>query len=391
MTSGDFNFLILLCAMLKTRFALYTILPIILLNLLFPTRSASQQSISLAYNFGEIYPHNTDIKPMVKDPVRGFTVNYYFPNTWGEEWRNYFNHPNSGLSFNYKSYGNPEVVGNSFSLSTFFQMSVLPRRKYFDIGFLMYAGLGYITKIYDEVENPTNLAISTHMNITADLRYYAKIRFHPVYLEYSRGLNHFSNGLIKAPNLGINVKNNNITLGYEFEDQPVHKKIPKAERNKEPRHEIWVYGATGVKEVSGIPGKRYVPVNGSINYTYRTTVINKMGVGLDFVYDPSLEDYAFLTYEGYQGEPALNFRSGISLHNEFVFRHTGLFTSYGFNFTSNEFYARQRYYKVGLKFYYKNLIGVVLLRAIPLFRADLLELGVGYRIPVKSKKAKNEN
>ena len=277
------------------------------------------------------------------------------------------------------------------SLSSFFQMSVLPRRKYFDLGFLVYSGLGYINKTYDKVENPTNLAISTHLNITADLRYFVKIRIHPVYLEYSRGLNHFSNGIIKAPNLGINVKNNNFTLGYEFEEQPVYKKIPKPERNKEPRHEFWIYGAMGVKEVSGLPGKSYVSTNASINYTYRTTAINKMGIGLDFVYDPSLEDYAYLTYSSYNGEPSLNFRSGVSLHNEFVFKRTGLFTSYGLNFKMNEFYARQRYYKVGLKFYFKNVVGVVLLRAIPLFRADLLELGVGYRIPVKSKKAKNGN
>lgn len=351
----------------------------------------AQEGISMSYNVGVIYPHNTDIKPLVKDPVRGFTINYYFPNKWGEEWRNFYNHPNNGLSFNYKSYGNPEVVGNSYSLSSFFQMSVLPRRKYFDLGFLVFSGLGYITKIYDEVENPTNLAISTHLNITADLRYYVKIRFHPVYVEYSRGLNHFSNGIIKAPNLGINVKNNNFTLGYEFEDQPVHKKIPKVERNKEPRHEFWIYGAMGVKEISGLPGKSYVSTNASINYSYRTTVINKMGIGLDFVYDPSLEDYAYLTYNSYHGEPSLNFRSGISLHNEFVFKRTGLFTSYGLNFKMNEFYARQRYYKVGLKFYFKNVVGVVLLRAIPLFRADLLELGVGYRIPVKSKKTENGN
>ncbi len=377
--------------MRKIAFLLHVLLPILSLILLFSLKSAAQKSISIAYNFGEIYPHNTDIEPMVKDPVRGFTLNYYFPNKWGEEWRNFYNLPNYGISYNFKSYGNPEVVGNSHSVSAFFQMSVLPKRRYFDLGLLAYGGLGYISKIYDEIENPTNLAMSTHLNITADLRFYTKIRIHPVYLEYSRGLNHFSNGLVKAPNLGINVKNNNITLGYEFEDQPVHQKIPKSERNKEPRHEFWIYGAGGIKEVNGYPDKTYYSVNSSLNYSYRTTTINKMGIGLDFVYDSSNEDYAYLTYEGYEGEPPLNFRSGISLHNEFIFKNTGLFASYGFNFKMNEFYPRQRYYKVGLKLYFKNVIGVVILRAIPLFRADLLELGIGYRIPAKSKKARNEN
>ena len=112
-----------------------------------------------------------------------------------------------------------------------------------------------------------------------------------------------------------------------------------------------------------------------------------MGIGLDFVYDSSNEDYAYLTYSNYNGEPPLNFRSGISLHNEFIFKRIGLFTSYGFNFKSNEFYPEHRYYKVGIKYYFKNVMGVVLLRAIPLFRADLLELGIGYRLTAKSKKS----
>ena len=355
------------------------------LMLLFCLKIKAQEAFSISYNYGRIVPHNTEIKPIIKDPVHGFTLNYYFPNRIGEEWRNYFNLPNYGLSYNFKSYGNPEVLGNSHSLTAFIQMSLLPRRRYFDVGVLAFYGLGYFTKNYDPVENPENKAISSHFNISADLRVYTKVRFHPFFLEYSLGLNHFSNGLIKTPNLGVNVRNRSFTLGYEFEDQPAHRKIPKSERNLDPRNEFWIYGASGIKEIDGMEQKTYVPLNASINYTYRTSVINKMGIGLDFVYDPSLEDFASINYN-YHGEPDLNFRYGISLHNEFIFGRTGLFTSYGLNLQMNEYYTRQRYYKVGFKFYFKNIIGVALLRAIPLFRADLVEIGIGYRISPKSKK-----
>jgi hypothetical protein len=345
----------------------------------------AQEAISVAYNYGRIIPHNTEIKPLIKERVQGFTLNYYFPNRIGEDWRNYFNLPNYGLSYNFKSYGFPEVLGNSHSLTAFFQLSALPKRRYFDIGFLAFYGLGYFSKIYDPIENPENRAISSHFNISADLRVYTKVRIHPFFLEYSLGLNHFSNGLIKAPNLGVNVRNRSFTLGYEFEDQPIRKKTPKSERDIESRNEFWIYGATGFKEIDGMQGKTYVPFNASINYTYRTSVINKMGVGLDFVYDPSLEDFAYLNYN-YPGEPPLNFRYGISLHNEFIFGRTGFFSSYGFNLRMNEYYTRQRYYKVGFKFYFGDFIGVAILRAIPLFRADLVEFGIGYRISPNSKK-----
>ncbi len=358
---------------------------IIILFLFIYLRINAQEAVSVSYNYGNILPHNTEIKPLIKGPVHGFTLNYYFPNQSGKEWRNFFNLPNYGLSYNFKSYGYPEVVGNSHSFTAFIKMSILPKRRYFDIGVIAFSGLGYFTKIYDPVENPTNKAISSHLNISGDLRLYTKIRFHPVFLEYSLGLNHFSNGLIKAPNLGLNVRNRSFTLGYEFEDQAIHETVPKSERNLYPRSEFWIYGATGIKEVEGMYHKKYIPVNASLNYSYRTSVINKMGIGFDFVYDPSLEDFAYINYN-YKRDPPLNFRSGISLHNEFVFGKTGIFTSYGFNFRMNEYYTQQRYYKVGFKFYFKNVIGVALLRAIPLFRADLVEIGVGYRIAPKSKK-----
>ena len=133
--------------------------------------------------------------------------------------------------------------------------------------------------------------------------------------------------------------------------------------------------------------KRYFPLSASLNYSYRTSLINKMGIGLDLVYDSSLEDFAYLNYE-YQGSPPLNFRYGISLHNEFLFGRTGLFTSYGFYPKILEYYTRQRYYKVGAKIYFNNLVGVVLLRAIPLFRADVIEFGIGYKISKPKRNSK---
>ncbi len=356
-----------------------------LIGILNPHLISGQENLSISYVYGNIHPHNTLIKPLIKEPVKGFTINYSLKNSCGESWRRFFNYPNQGISYNFMSYGNPEVLGNSHSLSYFLQFSLLPRRRYFDIGLAEYIGIGYFEKKYDPVKNPDNQAISSNFNIGATIRLYTKIRIKPIYIEYSRGLNHFSNGLTKEPNLGINIKNESFTIGYEFENQPIRKKISKTERDIKTRNEFWIYGASGMKEITSTEQKKYTPVNASINYTYRTSVINKMGIGFDFVYDPSIEDFASLNYD-YHGETPLNFRYGISLHNEFILGKTGIFTSYGLNLQMNEYYTRQRYYKAGVKFYFNNFIGVVLLRAIPLFRADLVEFGIGYRIMPKNKK-----
>ena len=207
-----------------------------------------------------------------------------------------------------------------------------------------------------------------------------------------RGLNHFSNGLIKSPNLGINVKNNSFTLGYELEDIPVREKIPKSEKIPDFKHEFWSFASVGMKTVDELENsKKYFPVNFSLNYSYRLTMLNKMGLGMDFIYDPSLSEYATLNYN-YHGEPSINFRFGLNIHNEFIFGNTGFYSCYGFFPKKSDYYSTVKYYKVGLKYYFKNVIGVVFLRAIPLFRADVVELGIGYRITSKRKnQTYNEN
>jgi hypothetical protein len=358
----------------------------IIFLLLFINEIHAQEAVSVSYNYGTIVIHNSSIKNVINGPVRGFSLNYSLPNKDGNEWRRLYNFPDYGLSYNFKSYHNPEILGDSHSLTGFFQMPFLRKGSAVNFGFKSFVGLGFFTKKYDPEYNPRNTAVSSHLNISAEGRLYGKIRIKPLFFEYSYGLNHLSNGLVKAPNLGLNVLNNSFSIGYELEKTPVLEKTSLAEYKVKPQHEFWIYGAIGTKEIDGMEQKRYVPVNASLNYSFKTSIINKMGVGLDFIYDPSLEDFANLNYE-YQGSPQLNFRYGISLHNEFLFGRTGLFTSYGFYPKILEYYTRQRYYKVGAKFYFNNLIGVVLLRAIPLFRADVIEFGIGYSISKPKRSA----
>ena len=170
---------------------------LILQFLLMPLISSSQEGFSVSYNYGKIYPHNVAIKPLIKEPVKGFTLSYTWPNSRGKEWRKFFNYPNYGISYNFKSYGNPEVLGNSHSLTSFLQVSILPRRKYFDIGLLEYTGIGFFSKKYDPVTNPENQAISSSFNISADLRFYTRIIIKPVYFAWIKSLFKRSNKVTK--------------------------------------------------------------------------------------------------------------------------------------------------------------------------------------------------
>jgi len=77
--------------MRKTTFSLCFLISFLAISLLLSVKSVAQQSVSVAYNYGEIVPHSDAIKPLIINPVKGFTINYYLSNKKGEEWRNFFN------------------------------------------------------------------------------------------------------------------------------------------------------------------------------------------------------------------------------------------------------------------------------------------------------------
>ncbi len=344
---------------------------------LFHLIAQSQEAVSLSYSYGDIAVHTPLIEPLITGPVHGFSINYAFANYSGSEWRRLYNYPDYGLSYTYKDYSNPEHLGTSHSVTGFFQIPFLRIGHVFNAGFKGITGLGVFTKKYNVLNNAENKAISSTLNITAETRLYSKINIHPVFLEYSFGLNHFSNGLIKAPNLGINVFSNSFTMGYYFEEEAAPPKTGILQTERKESYEIWAVSSLGVKEMDGNPQK-YLYSGVTVNFAVFLSQINKLGIGIDVHNDPSLMSYASGS-DLYSRNPRFYFRYGINLNHEFIFGNTGFFAGYGYYLKDTGYNPSMRYYKVGFKYYYKKLIGMVLIRAVPLFRADVVEFGFGYK------------
>lgn len=338
----------------------------------------AQQGVSASYDRGQIIVHSSEIEPLVKDAVQGFSVNYSFLNKRGEAWRHLYNYPNYGLSYNFTSYGNKEELGNSHSVNLFTQFPFLAQRKVFDIGIKGGVGLAYFGKVYDELDNPNNVAISSHVNISGDLGFYSKIRIEPFFFEYFLGLNHYSNALTNYPNKGINVLKNKFVIGVELEDQIDKSNIPSIEEVPKVKNELWGYIAGGLKVIPDNEN-RFVFLAASLNYSKQLGKVNKLGVGIDFINDESLTELARIKY-GYTGEADINFRYGPNLQGEFLFGKSSLFGAYGFYFGSDEYYVSKIYYKVGYKYSLGKVVCMAVLRAVPLFKANAFEIGIGYSL-----------
>ncbi|MCY1722439.1 acyloxyacyl hydrolase [Prolixibacteraceae bacterium Z1-6] len=339
----------------------------------------SQEGIDISYIYGSILVHTPKVKPITGNPIKGFSVSYTLKNKSGEHWRNYYNYANYGFNYKFKSFNNPDIIGNSHALTSFIQLSFLKKAPVFDIGFKGAAGLAYLTKTHDEFTNPENTAISTHLNIAGEIQFYSKLRFHPIFFEYSYGLNHFSNGLLNTPNLGINSLNHHYTFGWEFEKPAPKNKPPKESRSPFIKNEFWVYASAGANKVKEYD-QYFLFLAASLNYSKQITTINKLGFGIDFINDEALNKYA-VTHLNFNEESDLSFRFGPNIQGEFMFGKLSFLGAYGFFFGDTTNYISRAYYKVGAKYYAKNIIGIAMIRAVPLFKAQVLEFGIGYRFP----------
>ncbi|MBN1819944.1 MAG: acyloxyacyl hydrolase [Prolixibacteraceae bacterium] len=354
-------------------------LPAFLVSVLFFLQVCNaQEAISYSYNRGKIAEHNRAIATLSSGTVNGITVNYTLPGNPGKLWRGFYNYPDLGISFNMESFNSPRIVGNSYALRGFLFFSFIKQKKVFDLGLKTAVGLGYLSKISDPLTNPLNQVIGSHLNINGEARLYTRLIAKHFYFEYSFGFNHFSNGLLKAPNLGINLMNSNFTVGGKLLNPKEQNIQVQPEKLPLIKNEYWAFVSTGIKEIEG-GNKKYSFSGLSVNYSKQVSRINKLGLGFDFSNNTSLTTLA-REFQNYTGQRNLNFRYGINIHNEFLFGNFAAFGAYGLYLGSTEYYSSRRYYKTGFKYYFKNIVGIIVIRAIPLFRAEVIEFGIGYRL-----------
>ena len=347
------------------------------LGLIFYLSVSAQDVITVGYNFGNVLPHTKKLDHLSDIPTKGFNINLGLNPKELKDWNKSYNYPNYGLSYNYKTYDD-EHLGDAHSLSGYLQFSFLPKRWFVETGIIGYSGVGYAFNKYNYEDESTYVALSTKLNIFAQARIYLKLKANPFFVEYSYGLDHLSNGLVRAPNLGLNVISHSVSMGINKGKKNNSEITSELIKGKIIKNEIWTSYSFGVKEIDFIPGK-YVFHSATLNYSKQITTINKIGFGFDYANDGAATDYAIKTYN-FHGRTNLNERFGLNIQAELLFGNFSFFTAYGFYFGDDAYYPSKKYYKVGFKQNFNRITSFIIIRAIPLFRADIFEFGVGYRL-----------
>lgn len=346
-------------------------------NLLFEPRA----------NYGFLIAHHVEME----------IYNSHFPSfeftiaqaSYGKrQWESFYNYPVTGIAYWNAWLGNSRDLGQAHALFPYISFPWAKNEKS-ELNFRLGAGLAYLTKRFDRLENYKYTAIGSHLNAAVNLM--IEYRWKPLHhLQLSAGvqLMHFSNGSVKTPNFGLNIPS--VSGGIAFRLNKENNYIRRRLRPDltmfefDGRDYIEVKAGTtfAIKETGDTDGKRYNIYAGFISASKSLGYKHKLGLCFDLSWDGS--DALLVAHsntEPYQKSELT--KPGLSAAYELVLARTSFAFNLGAYLGGKDKSEGMTYYKAGIHYLItKNLFGNLTLKT-HFARADFVGLGIGYRFKMK--------
>ena len=310
-----------------------------------------------------------------------FELVWFYKPSGNKKWHKTYHLPEQGITLFHGSVGNDSILGKFTGLYGFVQIPIIRPTPYFRLDWQFGSGLGFTPKIYDPITNPKNIAIGSHINGMMCLGIYSKYYFGRNKVSLGIDITHFSNGSFSVPNLGINMPY--ISVGYARDIgkiKPNQRLIPLQEK-----YNKWNFGATAIfvlKESYADNPKKY-PVYG-LNMHARKVFRPKVGteVSLDLISKQAIKAY-FPEIPKTQWEI---FQMGVFAAYLLPLDHFHFVFGMGVYIKDKFVPEDPVYHKIGMRYQFNNGLIAQWVLKTHFGRADYLEAGIGYSLPIKKQK-----
>ncbi|MFN4234642.1 MAG: acyloxyacyl hydrolase [Bacteroidia bacterium] len=258
----------------------------ILLNGKSYIKAQNQVSYSIDAHAGFIMVHRYNMRHLVQSHIWGCELSVGQTHFDTSFYNHVYNFPEKGFSIYYTNLGNPQQLGNVVAAIPFMLMPLNSNRM---LMFKAGVGLGYFNTTYHQTENNLNNVISSHLTVAVNTQFQKNWKLSNRIVLYNKiGMTHFSNAAYKMPNLGINLVTASLGLNFFSESTPnfERKKIEFEKANKN----YFEFGlSSGLKEVGGPGGLKYVIFNANGAFIYPISFKSEFLLWGDFFHDRSLE------------------------------------------------------------------------------------------------------
>ncbi|MDD5506751.1 MAG: acyloxyacyl hydrolase [Bacteroidales bacterium] len=308
--------------------------------------------------------------------------------TYGKKfWEQLYGYPWIGVTYWFSNLGTSPYLGTVHALFPHINFELYSTKRV-NYGLRIGAGLGYLTKTFDRIDNYKHLAIGTHLNFAGNIMFDVRYKANPrLYLTGGISLTHFSNGSFKLPNYGLNIPAIHAGAAYQLNkpNRHIERRLydPTKPFEFDMHHvfEIEVIGILGYKNLDALFGQKFLVYSLYGNIRKQISYKSRLGVGWDVSYDDS--DYKMLE------------KKQIIVDNKFSLIKTGVSASYGlaigrlsFDFNYG-FYLYFNdidkadgafYHKVGVKYDITDKVFANILLKTHWGKADYIGWGIGYRV-----------
>jgi hypothetical protein len=253
------------------------------------------------------------------------------------------------------------------------------------IGFRIGAGLGYLDKKFERLDNYKHLAIGTHLNfagnIMLDLRFQVSER---LLVNGGLSLTHFSNGAFKLPNYGINIPAISFGLGYWLQKankpicRPLYSPVKPFEFDVRKIIEFDITGVIGFKNMEAIFGGQYFVVSVFGNVFKPISYKSKLGIGFDVSYDES--DNLVLERNNVPVSNQFSLvKTGLSFGYELSMGKLSFDFNYGFYLNGKDKSDGTTYHKLSFRYNFTKRMFANITLKTHWGKADYIGWGIGYR------------
>jgi len=376
-------------------------------------KTRPRKSLTILYQPGKILPSNEFIKGQNAsgEPIeyyQSLSLKFAFETDGRKLWQQIYSYPSWGFGLYAFNFFNGAELGNPGSLYWFFNAPFV-RFKKWSINYSIGSGISYNWNPYDAEKNPYNKSIGSKRTGFVDAGVY--FNFHVgKHLDLSTGitLNHFSNGMDKVPNLGINMVGARLSLKYIFKGRPEYIKREIIPKYKKQWEFLWLfaysrkqlaYDTLWTDSVINFIAQDYSIYNISATVNYQISYKIKFGAGMDFGYDEAYNSYITLENQQASKQNAEGNKLAIGIYPSFelvIHRLSVLFQPGWYIYrddpsipeptSENHVVLPKRtpsssYQRVGFKYHILNNLFIGFnVRAYDFSVADYFEWNIGYRI-----------
>ncbi len=332
-------------------------------------------SIGVRGHYGFIAPHYGSMKYLIQQHAWEGEIVVSKQTNGKKAWQRSHEYPLIEYSFMHLNPGSPDYLGNVEILMVRLNYAK-GKSKFFKNCITMGAGLAYVNKPFDRIENHKNIAIGSHINLAVNFQYLARFHIHPNFdLDAGIEILHLSNTLMKSPNLGINLPL--LTLG-------LHYKVPydEADYNRDSipdkkKNIFSVAGAFGIKENIIPGGKKYTAYSLWGDYSRVIHHNWAVGGGIDLFYDNTIKYTKEQAGETHNNTTDIA-RMGIHGGFEMLLHKLSFFQHVGYYLHNTRKRDKNIYNRSGIRYRFNDHLFCYIALKAHVTKADYSEFGLGY-------------